>query len=325
MVVTFAKIDSMRFEKPVPVTWIAEFIGAELVGNKNGIATGINEIHKVEEGDIVFVDHPKYYQKAIESAASFIIINKKTGLPPNKALLISIDPFEDYLKLVNHFRPFTPSMKMISDTATIGSGTVIMPNVYIGNNVTIGNDCIIYPNVTIMDHCQLGNNVIIQSGTVIGSDAFYYNKKNTEKVHYKKMNSCGRVIVEDFVEIGAGCNIDRGVSGDTMIGTGTKMDNMIHIGHDSIIGKNCLFAAQVGIAGATTIEDNVILWGQVGVSKTLNIGKDAVVYAQSGVPYSLEGGKNYFGSPAVEAGAKMKELVWVKRIPELWEKVMGGK
>jgi UDP-3-O-[3-hydroxymyristoyl] glucosamine N-acyltransferase len=279
----------------------------------------------VEEGDIVFVDHPKYYQKAIESAASFIIINKKTGCPPDKALLVSRDPFEDYLKLVNHFRPFTPSMKMISDTATIGSGTVIMPNVYIGNNVIIGNDCIIYPNVTIMDHCQLGNNVIIQSGTVIGSDAFYYNKKNTEKVHYKKMNSCGRVIIEDFVEVGAGCTIDRGVSGDTMIGTGSKMDNMIHIGHDSIIGKNCLFAAQVGIAGATTIEDNVILWGQVGVSKTLSIGKDAVVYAQSGVPYSLEGGKNYFGSPAVEAGAKMKELVWVKRIPEMWEKIMGGK
>ena len=325
MVITFAKIDSMRFEKPVPVSWIIEFINAELVGNKNCIATGINEIHKVEEGDIVFVDHPKYYQKCIESAATLIIINKRTDCPPHKALLISNDPFEAYLKLVNHFRPFTPSMKMMSDTTTVGPGTVIMPNVYIGNNVTIGNDCIIYPNVTIMDHCLIGNNVLIQSGTVIGSDAFYYNKKTTRKVHYKKMNSCGRVIIEDFVEIGAGCTIDRGVSGDTVIGEGTKMDNMIHIGHDSIIGKNCLFAAQVGIAGVTTIEDNVILWGQVGVSKTLSIGKDAVVYAQSGVPYSLEGGKNYFGSPAVEAGAKMKELVWVKRIPELWEKVMGGK
>jgi len=315
----------MRFEKPVPITWIAEFIDAELVGNKSGIATGINEIHKVEEGDVVFVDHPKYYQKAIESAATFIIINKKTDCPPQKALLVSKEPFEAYLKLVNHFRPFIPSMKMISDTTTIGSGTVIMPNVYIGNNVTIGNDCIIYPNSTIMDHCVIGNHVLIQSGTVIGSDAFYYNKKAAREVHYQKMNSCGRVVIEDYVEIGAGSTIDRGVSGDTVIGAGTKMDNMIHIGHDSMIGKNCLFAAQVGIAGATTIEDNVILWGQVGVSKTLNIGKDAVVYAQSGVPYSLEGGKNYFGSPAVEAGIKMKELVWVKRIPELWQKIMGGK
>jgi UDP-3-O-[3-hydroxymyristoyl] glucosamine N-acyltransferase len=103
------------------------------------------------------------------------------------------------------------------------------------------------------------------------------------------------------------------------------MDNLVQIGHDTTVGKNCLFAAQVGIAGATTIEDNVILWGQVGVSKTLTIGKDAVLYAQSGVQASLDGGKNYFGSPAVEAKEKMKELVWIKRIPELWEKIMGKK
>jgi UDP-3-O-[3-hydroxymyristoyl] glucosamine N-acyltransferase len=139
------------------------------------------------------------------------------------------------------------------------------------------------------------------------------------------MASCGRVVIEDYVEIGAGCTIDRGVSGDTLIGAGTKMDNLVQIGHDTVIGKNCLFAAQVGIAGATIIEDNVILWGQVGVSKTLTIGKDAVLYAQSGVPASLEGDKNYFGSPAMEAKEKMKELVWIKRIPELWERVMGKK
>ena len=149
----------------------------------------------------------------------------------------------------------------------------IMPDAYIGNHVRIGKNCIIHPNVTILDHCIIGDNVIIQAGTVIGSDAFYYNKKTNRDVHYKKMISCGRVIIEDCVEIGAGCTIDRGVSDDTVIGAGTKMDNMVHIGHDTVIGKNCLFAAQVGIAGATTIEDNVILWGQVGVSKTLTIGK----------------------------------------------------
>jgi UDP-3-O-[3-hydroxymyristoyl] glucosamine N-acyltransferase len=137
------------------------------------------------------------------------------------------------------------------------------------------------------------------------------------------MISCGRVIIEDGVEIGAGCTIDRGVSGDTIIGAGTKMDNMVHIGHDTEIGKNCLFAAQAGIAGAVKIEDEVVLWGQVGVSKTLTIGKGAVVYAQSGVKDSIEGGKIYFGSPVEEAREKMKELVWIKRIPQLWEKVMG--
>jgi len=319
------KLNAMRFEKPVPVKWIAEFTEAELLGNKDGNATGINEIHKVERGDIVFVDHPKYYATCINSAADFIIINKKTDIPEGKALLIVKDPFEAYLKLVDHFRPFTPSMKTISDTAAIGRGTVIMPNAFIGNHVRIGDNCIIQPNVTILDHCLIGNNVIIQAGTVIGSDAFYYNKKLNRQVHYKKMTSCGRVVIDDFVEIGAGCTIDRGVSGDTVIGAGTKLDNMVHIGHDTIIGKNCLLAAQVGIAGATIIEDDVILWGQVGISKTLTIGKGAVLYAQSGVPASLEGGKNYFGSPAVEAKEKMKELVWIKRIPELWKKVTERK
>lgn len=311
----------MRFEKPVPVSWIAEFIGAEILGNKEGKAAGINEIHKVEPGDVVFVDHPKYYETCINSAATFIIINKETSFPDGKALLIVNDPFEAYLKLVNHFRPFAPSMKMISDDAAIGEGTVTMPNTYIGNHVRIGNNCIIHPNVTVLDHSLIGNNVIIQAGTVIGSDAFYYNKKINRDIHYKRMNSCGRVVIEDFVEIGAGCTIDRGVSGDTIIGAGTKLDNLIHIGHDTIIGKNCLFAAQVGIAGATTIQDEVILWGQVGVSKTITIGKGAVLYAQSGTAGSLEGGKSYFGSPAIDAKEKMKELVWIKRIPELWRKM----
>jgi len=308
----------MRFEKPVPVSWIAEFTGAKLIGNKEGQATGINEIHQVEQGDIVFVDHPKYYDTCIHSAATFIIINKETSYPEGKALLIVEDPFEAYQKLVNHFHPFVPSMQMVSPASTIDSTAVVMPGAYIGNHVSIGSNCIIYPNVTILDHCLIGNNVIIQAGTIIGSDSFYYNKKTNREVHYKKMNSCGRVIIEDFVEIGAGCTIDRGVSADTLIGTGTKMDNLVHIGHDTIIGKNCLFAAQVGIAGATTIEDEVILWGQVGVSKTLTVGKGAVLYAQSGVPASLEGGKNYFGSPAIDAKEKMKELVWIKRIPEIY-------
>jgi len=321
--VPLCKLIIMRFEKPVSLKEIAALINAELIGNSTAFATGINEIHKVEKGDLVFVDHPKYYEKCIQSEASFIIINKKVNFPEGKALLIVNDPFDAYQTIVNSFHPFTPSMKMISDTAIIGQGSTIMPGVYIGNKVNIGKNCIIFPHVTILDDCIIGDNVIIQSGTVIGGDAFYYNKKTNREIHYKKMSSCGRVVIQDFVEIGAGCTIDRGVSGDTFIGAGTKMDNLVQIGHDTIIGKNCLFAGQVGIAGATTIEDNVILWGQVGVSKTLNIGKDAVLYAQSGVAATIEGGKSYFGSPAIEAKEKIREIVWVKRIPELWEKIIG--
>jgi UDP-3-O-[3-hydroxymyristoyl] glucosamine N-acyltransferase len=313
----------MRFEKPVPVKTIASLIDASLVGNENGMVKGINEIHKVQEGDIVFVDHPKYYESCLRSAASFIIINKETVIPPGKTLLITTEPFEAYLKIVRTYHPFNPSMKMISDTALLGEGTIVMPNSYIGNHVRIGRNCIIHPNVTIMDHCEIGNDVIIQSGTVIGSDAFYYNKKTNRDIHYRKMESCGRVIIEDFVEIGANCTIDRGVSAETVIGAGTKMDNLIHIGHDTIVGRNCLFAAEVGIAGATTIEDNVVLWGQVGVNKTITIGKGAEVLGQSGVWGSLQGGKTYYGEQARESREKMKEMVWVKRIPQLWDKVMG--
>lgn len=311
----------MKLDKPVSIKTIADLIGARVVGDKNGKVSGINEIHKVEIGDIIFVDHPKYYQKAVNSAASFIIIDKETEFPIGKTLLIVSKPFQAYQKIVRHFRPFDPSMKMKGKDARVDPTSTIMPNVYIGNHVSIGSNTVIFPNVTIMDHCVIGNNVIIQSGSVIGSDAFYYNRKTDREHQYEKMISCGRVIIHDHVEIGAGCTIDRGVSGDTIIGAGTKIDNLVHIGHDTEIGKNCLLAGQVGIAGATTIGDEVILWGQVGVSKTLTIGKKAVLLAQSGVASSLEGGKTYFGSPAIDAKEKMRELVWIKRVPEIWEKI----
>ena len=311
----------MKFPSPVSIEWIATLINARIEGNTTGFATGINEIHKVEEGDLVFVDHPKYYTKCIDSAASFIIIDQSTECPAGKALLIVEQPFEAYLKIVEQFRPFHPATSMIDPTATIGEGSYVAPNAFIGQHVSIGKNCTIHPNVSILEHCILGNNVVVQSGATIGSDAFYYNTKKNRDVWYKKMNSCGRVVLEDHVEIGAGCTIDRGVTHDTIIGQGTKMDNMVHIGHDVVVGKNCLFAAQVGIAGATTVEDGVILWGQVGVNKTINIGKNAIVMGQSGVANSLEGGKTYFGYTAEEAISKRREMIWVKRIPEIWDMI----
>ena len=314
----------MKFKEPIAVTEIAAFIGAELEGDDTLMATGINEIHKVEPGDISFVDFAKYYDACLRSAATIIIINKKVACPPGKVLLISDDPFSAYVKLVKRFRPFEPATNPISDSAVIGEGTVIQPNVFVGNHVTIGTNCIIHPNVTIYDNSIIGNNVIIHAGTVIGADAFYFKKRADREVMYDKMESCGRVIIEDDVEIGAGCTIDKGVSGDTIIGRGTKFDNMIHIGHGTVIGRNCLFAGQVGVGGKAHIEDNVILWGQVGVSKDLTIGKGAIVLAQSGVPSSLEGGKVYFGSPVEDAKVKMKEINWIKRIPEIWQKLYGN-
>ena len=313
--------DSMQFPSPVSVSWIADFINAKIAGNKNADAKGINEIHKVKPGDIVFVDHPKYYDTCLNSDATCIIINAERQAPEGKTLFIVEDPFEAYLKIVDHFKPFVPSQKMISDSSKVGKNSVVMPNVFLGNNVVVGDDCIIHSNVIIYDDTIIGSNVEIHSGTIIASDAFYFNTKKNREHWYKKMKSCGNVVIKDWVEIGANCTIDRGVSDSTIIECGTKMDNLIHVGHDVVIGKNCLIAAQVGIAGGTVLGDGVTLWGQVGVNKTISIGDNAIVMGQGGVTSSIEGNKTYWGTPIQEFYAKRKELVMIKRLPEIWDKI----
>lgn len=311
-------LQRMKFPAAVPLQQLAQLTGSRVMGDGSMTVTGINEIHKVEAGDITFVDHPKYYDKALQSNAGFVIINKEVDVPQGKALLFSEDPFTAYNTIVKKFRRFVPSSSAVSETAIIGEGTIIQPGAFIGQHVVIGKNCIIHSNVSIYDHTIIGDDVIIHSSTVIGADAFYFKRRPEG---YDKMISCGRVIIHDKVEIGACCTIDKGVSGDTIVGSGTKMDNMVHVGHDTVIGKNCLFAGQVGIAGVVIIEDDVILWGQVGVQKDLTIGKGAVVLGKSGVPKSLEGGKTYFGSPTQEAREKMKELAFIKQLPSIIEKL----
>jgi len=306
----------MKLNPPIKVSELADLIDVKIIGDPDHLVRGINEIHTVEDGDLVFVDHEKYYKKALTSKATTILIDKDFECPKGKALLISADPFSDYNILTRHFSPFSGSEKAISDSATIGKGTVIMPNVFLGNSVEIGDNCIIHPNVSIYDNCIIGNNVIIQSNAVIGGDAFYYQKRKGKHV---KMHTCGRVVIKDDVEIGSCSTIDKGVSGDTIIGAGTKMDSHVHVGHDTLIGENCLFAAHVGISGAVIIEDNVTLWGQAGIPSDVVIGEGAVVLAQSGVTKSLEGNKVYFGSPAGDNREKLRELALIRKLPKLFE------
>ncbi len=300
----------MKFNKPQTLQEIAKLIDTDFVGDKNFEILGINEIHVVEKGDIVFVDHPKYYDKALKSVATIILINKKVDCPEGKALLISDDPFRDFNKITNHFNPFIASKVSISESAIIGKNTVIQPNVFIGNNVKIGINCVIHPNVTIYDNCIIGNNVTIHANTVLGSDAFYYKNRETG---FDKLLSGGRVILEDNVDLGASCTIDKGVTGDTTIKEGTKIDNQVHIGHDTIIGKKCLIASQTGIAGCVIIEDEVTIWGQVGTNSGITIGKGAIILGQTGVTKSVAGGKSYFGTPVSESREKLKEIAQMKR------------
>jgi len=304
----------MKFSKTHTLKEIAEIIGCQYVGADDFPVYGMNEIHVVTSGDIVFVDHPKYYDKALQSAATIVLINKEVECPLGKALLISDDPFRDFNKLTNHFRPFTFANVSISNSAIVGDGTVIQPNCFIGHNVQIGKNCIIHSNVSIYDNCIIGDNVIIQAGTILGADAFYYKKRPEG---FDQLLSGGRVVLENNVGIGALCTIDKGVTGDTTIGEGTKIDNQVHVGHDTVIGKKCLIAAQTGIAGCVIIEDEVTLWGQVGTTSGITIGAKAVVLGQTGVTKSIEGGKSYFGTPIEESREKLKQLANIKRIPEI--------
>jgi UDP-3-O-[3-hydroxymyristoyl] glucosamine N-acyltransferase len=308
----------MKFPKTYSLHEIASIIGCEFIGDPNFPVLGMNEIHVVENGDIVFVDHPKYYDKALQSAATIVLINKNVDCPIGKALLISDDPFRDFNKLSIYFKPFQSSNNLISTSAKIGEGTLIQPNTFIGNNVSIGKNCLIHSNVSIYDHTVIGDNVIIHSGTVIGADAFYYKKRETG---FDQLVSGGRVVIESNVGIGALCTIDKGVTGDTTIGEGTKIDNQVHVGHDTVIGRKCLIASQTGIAGCVIIEDEVTLWGQVGTTSGITIGSKAVVLGQTGVTKSIEGGKSYFGTPVEESREKLKQLANIKKIPDLIQKL----
>lgn len=313
----------MKLKTPIALNNIAQMVQAELIGDADFLLTGINEIHKVEEGDLTFCDHPKYYKKALTSAASVILINDTSvENPHNKHLLYSKDPFRDYNFLVQHFCPFEANTHRIHPSAQIDKSSILMQNVVVGQDSKIGKNCIIHPNVTIYNRVEIGDNVIIHANAIIGADAFYYQKREEG---YVRMHTCGRVLIKDHVEIGAGSTVDKGVSGDTIIGKGTKLDNQVHIGHGCVIGEHCLLAAQVGIAGKTIVGNYVNLWGQVGVSKSLHIGDHTNVLAKSGVHQSLEGGKNYFGIPVEEAPKKMRQLALLKQLPDMWRYFLGRK
>ena len=304
----------MKFPQIHTLEQIATIITCGFVGDKDFPVKGMNEIHVVTPGDIVFVDHPKYYDKALKSAATIILINKEVECPEGKALLISDDPFRDFNKLAKYFKPFLKAEKSISESAVIGKGSHIQPTAFIGNHVSIGEHCIIGANVTINDHTLIGDHVIIQAGTVIGGDAFYYKKRPEG---FDRLLSSGRVVIEDYVEVGCNCTIDRGVTGDTLIKKGTKIDNLVQIGHDTVIGEKCLIASQVGIAGCVIVEDEVTLWGQAGVRSDVTLRKAGVIMAQTGVSKSTQPGITYWGTPFKEVRTFLKEQASLKHLPDL--------
>lgn len=301
----------MKFNKTLSLQQLAEILDSPFEGDPNIMLSGINEIHRVKEGDVVFVDHEKYYAKALNSKASAVLIDKKSDFPVQKGIIICDNPFSAFNTLIKYIDSPEFQLDQQHKEVKIGVGTQVHPSSFLGSNVKIGKNCIIHPQVCIMENVTIGNNVIIQPGCVIGSHGFYYKKRPS---HYERLISGGNVIIEDDVEIGAACTIDKGVTATTLIGSGTKIDNQVQIGHDTIIGKNCLIAAQAGIAGCVTIGNNVTIWGQVGIASAINIEDNVTVFAQSGVGKNLENGKTYYGSPADEARIKLKEIVSIKQL-----------
>lgn len=295
----------MDFSKSISVKEIAEMCHAEIIGDENLLLLGMNEIHKVRAGDLMFVDNEKYFQKSLDSPASAILIHKKIKPPDGKTLLYHENPFEAYNSLAWHFRPFIHLSESISPLAVIDPSCTIESNVTIGPYVEIGAGSYIQANTYIGSHTIIGKNVVLQPGCIIASDAFYFSKKDKK---FTKWRSIGKVVIQDEVELGAACTVQRGVSGDTIIGEGTKLDCQVHIGHGAVIGKHCLIAAQTALAGKVIIGNHVTIYGQVGIAQGNHIGDHAVLLAKTGVSKDLAGDSTYFGVPAQPVREAFKQL-----------------
>lgn len=295
----------MKFIKPITLAQLSQEFNCTFLGSSELLISGINEIHRVNKGEIVFVDHPKYYDKALQSQASVIIIDKEVDCPTGKGLIISASPFDVFNAIAKKYYNDIPQKPF--------KFSALYKDVYFGANVNIGKNVQLMPGARILDGTIIGDNVVIGPNTVIGHNAFYYKKVAG---NYHPMFNCGNVVISNDVEIGANCTIDRGVTDVTFIGRGTKIDNLVQIGHDTRIGENCLFASQVGIAGCVTIENQVTLWGQVGCASGITIGSGAIVLAQSGISKDIAGNATYFGSPCSEVREKFKEMAALRQLPE---------
>lgn len=312
----------MILSHPLGLDALLQLIGHPVTvkGDTSATVTGVNELHSVRKGDLSFVDSERYYARMLASEASVILIdNADTDCPEGKTLLVTDDPLRDYLAVVEHFTHFTPQEKPIHPSAVIGEGTVIQPLVFIGENVRIGKNCIIHSNVSIYADTVIGDNVVIHSNSTIGADACYFQKRPDG---WLKLTSCGDTYIGNDVEIGCNCCIDRGVSGTTYIGDGTVFDNLVQVGHDTHIGKRVLLGAQCGIAGCTYIDDDCKIWAKAAVNKDLYVAKGTILLALSAIDKDVkEEGRTLFGMPATDANAKWREMVMLRKLPELFQAV----
>ena len=321
---------------------LAEYVGGRVCGDPNVIIKSASTLGRADKGDISFLTNRKYEKQMRTTKASAVIVGKETP-PTSVHLLIADDPYYAFMQVMvllhghhKHKKVGISPKASISDSAKIGvdchihdfatiadearikDGCIIYPGVYIGKDVQIGNDSIIYPNVAIYDGCKIGNRVIINANSAIGEDGFGYA---TYKGVHHKIPQTGIVILEDDVEIGACCGIERGTLSDTVIGQGSKLGDMVTIGHGTRVGSHCLLVAQVGIAGSTNIGHYCTIGGQVGIVGHINIGNNVTIAAQAGVINNIPDNKVILGAPAIDANMGRRAYSMIQYLPAMRQSI----
>ncbi|AZI23362.1 UDP-3-O-(3-hydroxymyristoyl)glucosamine N-acyltransferase [Chryseobacterium taklimakanense] len=323
---------------------IAGFINGKIIGDENALITGVSPIEKGEEGHMSFVAQDKFADYISTSKCSVLIVSEKllTKDSYNPTIIAVEDAYLSFQVLMNLYAEmqgrksgiesntqihetaalgeeiYVGAFTYISEKVKIGAGSQIYPQVFIGKNVKIGKNCKIFSGVRIYDYCVIGDNCIVHSNTVVGSDGFGFQPSQDG---YSKIPQLGNVVIEDDVEIGANCTIDRGTIGSTVIGKGTKIDNLIQIAHNVMIGQHNVIAAQAGIAGSATIGDWNQIGGQVGIVGHIKIGNQVKIQAQSGVNSSVNDGEILYGSPAISAGDFRRNYVHFRNFSEIVKRI----
>ncbi len=317
---------------------LAQYVGGRVHGDGNVKINAAATLGRAGEGDISFLSNAKYEKQLLTTKASAVIVGRDT-VTASVPLLVSDDPYYAFMQImvllhghrkhkkvgISARASIADSAKIgadcsihdfatIADGAKVGDGCVIYPGVYVGENVAIGNDCILYPNAAIYEGCRIGNRVIVNSNAAIGEDGFGFASHNGT---HHKIPQIGTVIIEDDVEIGACCGIERGTLSDTIIGQGSKLGDLVAIGHGTKIGAHCLLVAQVGVAGSTTLGHHCVVGGQVGIVGHITIGNNVTIGAQAGVINDVPDGKIVLGAPAIDASIAKRAYGMIQYLPEL--------
>ena len=326
---------------------IAGILNGEVVGDADITVRGLSKIEEGTEGTLSFLSNPKYEEYIYTTGASICIVNNSftpsKSIPSTLTMIKVEDAYSCFAKLLEFYdqmrkkEPKIESPSFIAESATIGSdlylgafgyigensiignNVVIYPNVYIGENVKIGDNCILHPGSTVYVDCVIGNNCTIHAGTIIGADGFGFAPN--ENGEFQKIPQIGNVIIEDNVEIGSNCTIDRATMGSTVIKKGVKLDNLVQIAHNVEIGQNTVMAAQVGVAGSTKIGNNVMIGGQAGIGGHIHVADGTKIVAQSGIPNTIRKADTLMGSPGIPLEDFKKSYFGFRKLPQILKRL----